>query len=100
VKAKIYYLNGKIKITQASGKASFGKYKQFLEYHIFPFTWSHLVIKILSYIEMLFIFSTPVLIRHLWQLQTVGIIPRCLLRAVPLNFNDYFFSQIYLSLLH
>ncbi len=29
---------------------------------------------------MLFIFSTPVLIRHLWQLKTIVFLHRCLLR--------------------
>jgi hypothetical protein len=37
------------------------------------------------YIEMLFIFSTPVLIRHLWQLKTVAFLHWCLMCAVPLN---------------
>ncbi len=33
---------------------------------------------------MLFIFSTPVFIRHLCQLKTVVILHRCLIRALPL----------------
>ncbi len=32
---------------------------------------THLVVKVLIYIQMLFIFSTQVLIRHVWQLKTV-----------------------------
>jgi hypothetical protein len=34
---------------------------------------------------MMFIFSTPVLIRHLWQLKTVVFLHWCILRAVPLK---------------
>ncbi len=34
---------------------------------------------------MLFIFSTPVLIRHLWQLKTVIFLHWCLIRAVLLE---------------
>ncbi len=34
---------------------------------------------------MLFIFSTPVLIRHLWQLKTVVFLHWCLIRAVLLT---------------
>ncbi len=33
---------------------------------------------------MLFIFSTPVLIRHLWQLKTVAFLHGCLIRTVLL----------------
>ncbi len=33
---------------------------------------------------MLFIFSTPVLIRHLWQHKTVVFLHRCLIHAVLL----------------
>jgi len=38
---------------------------------------------------MQFIFSTPVLIRHLWQLKTAVFLHRCLICTVPL----LFFSQ-------
>ncbi len=48
----------------------------------FTLTQRHLVIKILIYIKMLFMFSIPVLIRHLWQLKTVVFLRRCLIRAV------------------
>jgi hypothetical protein len=34
---------------------------------------------------MLFIFSTPVLIRHLWQLKTVDFLHWCLMRVFPLD---------------
>jgi hypothetical protein len=34
---------------------------------------------------MLFIFSTPVLIRHLWQLKTVVFLHQCLIRTVLLT---------------
>ncbi len=36
---------------------------------------------------MLFIFSTPVFIRHLWQLKTLVFLHRCLIRAVPFFFK-------------
>jgi Zinc-finger double-stranded RNA-binding len=45
------------------------------------------VVKVLIYIQMLFIFSTPVLIRHLWQLKTVFFLHWCQIRGVPL-FSD------------
>ncbi len=35
------------------------------------------MVKVLIYIEMLFFFSTPVLIRHLWQLKTVVCMHMC-----------------------
>jgi hypothetical protein len=34
---------------------------------------------------MLFIFSTPVSIRHLWQVKTVVFQHKCLIRAHPLS---------------
>ena len=40
------------------------------------------------YIQMLFIFSTPVFIRHLWQLKTVIILHRCLLHSVLFMFAN------------
>ncbi len=48
-------------------------------------TQRHLVVKVLIYISMLFIFSTPVLIRHLWQLKTDSFLHWCLIRAVLFN---------------
>ncbi len=36
---------------------------------------------------MLFIFSTPVLIRHLWQLKAVVFLHWCLMCAAPLHKN-------------
>jgi hypothetical protein len=36
----------------------------------------------------LFIFSTPELIRHLWQLKTAIFLHWCLLCAVPLKLNE------------
>jgi len=38
---------------------------------------------------MLFIFSTPVLIRHLWQLKTVVFLHWCLICTVPFVINDH-----------
>ncbi len=38
---------------------------------------------------MLFIFSTLVLIRHLWQLKTVVFLHQCLIRAVLLAYEIY-----------
>jgi hypothetical protein len=40
--------------------------------------------QVTSHIEMLFIFSTPELIRHLWQLKTAVFLHWCLIHAVPL----------------
>ncbi len=51
----------------------------------FTLTQRHLVVKVLIYIEMLFISSTPVLIRHLWQLKTVISLHWCLIRALLLH---------------
>jgi hypothetical protein len=42
------------------------------------------VVKVLICILMWFIASTPVLIRHLWQLETVVFLHWCLVCAVPL----------------
>ncbi len=42
------------------------------------------MVKVLIYIYTLFIFSMPVLIRHLWQLKTVLILHRYLIHSVPL----------------
>ncbi len=41
-----------------------------------------LVVKVLIYIQMLFILSSPLLIRHLWQLKKVIFLHLCLIRAV------------------
>jgi len=43
------------------------------------------VVKVLIYILMLFIFSTPVLIRHLWQLKTFIFLHWSLMCAVLLT---------------
>jgi hypothetical protein len=45
------------------------------------------MIKVISYIQMLFIFSTPVLIRHLWQLKTIVFLRWCLICTVLLTFG-------------
>jgi hypothetical protein len=45
----------------------------------------NLVVKILIYIQMLFIFLAPKLIRHLWQLKIVVLLHRCLIHAVLLK---------------
>ncbi len=37
---------------------------------------------------MQFIFSTPVLIRYLWQLKTAVFLHRCLICTVPLGNSD------------
>jgi len=42
------------------------------------------VVKVLIYILMLFLFSTTVLSRHLWQLKAVVFLPWCIIRAVLL----------------
>ncbi len=42
---------------------------------------------------MLFIFSTPVLIRHLWQLKTVDFLHWCLIRALPLKYLEFFVEK-------
>jgi hypothetical protein len=46
------------------------------------------VVKVQFYIKMLFIFSTPVLIRHLWQLKTAVFLHWYLILAVPFVFYD------------
>jgi hypothetical protein len=62
-----------------------------------PFTQRHLVVEILIHVKMLFIFSTPVLIRHLWQLNTVVFLHRfriCVLFQIgqmDLELCAYFF---------
>ncbi len=43
------------------------------------------MVKVLIYIKMLLIFSTSVLIRHLWQLKAVVFLHWCLIRAVLLG---------------
>ncbi len=43
------------------------------------------MVKITIYIEMLLIFSTPVLIRPLWQLKTSVFPQRCLVHAILLD---------------
>ncbi len=49
------------------------------------------VVKILIYIYVLFIFSKPVFIRHLWQLKAVVLLHRCLINA--LLFQMHFSSS-------
>ncbi len=44
---------------------------------------------------MLFIFSTPVLVRHLWQLKTVVFLHWCLIRADLLSFCQLAISYTY-----
>jgi len=60
------------------------KYQQWFEHLHFPFTWRHLVAKILTYFLMFLIFSMPVSIRHLWQLKSVAFLCRCLIHALLL----------------
>ncbi len=50
----------------------------------FTLTQRHLVVKVPIHIWMLFIFSTPVLNRHLWQLKTVVFLHWCLMHAILL----------------
>jgi hypothetical protein len=45
----------------------------------------NLVVKVLIYIQMLVIFSTSVLIRHLWQLKTVVSLHWCPIHTVLLG---------------
>jgi hypothetical protein len=47
-------------------------------------------IKVLFYTEIMLIFSTPVLIKHQWQLKTVVFQHWCLIRAVLLKDPDTF----------
>jgi hypothetical protein len=63
----------------------------------FTLTYRHLVVAVLLYIKMLFVFSTPVLIRHLWQLKTIVFVYCCLIFAVLLA--DIFACLLDLSLL-
>ncbi len=49
---------------------------------------------------MLFIFSAPVLIGHLWQHKTVVFLHRCLLPAVILRQNKSMFSYQFLIVSH
>ncbi len=46
---------------------------------------------------MLFIFSTPELIRNLWQLKTAVFLHWCLICAVPLNIDLNFDHQMSIS---
>jgi hypothetical protein len=41
------------------------------------------------YLNVVYFFSTPVLIRHLWQLKTVVFLHWCLMCAVPLSGTPY-----------
>jgi hypothetical protein len=65
-----------------NGTAHFEKCKQLLEYQFFLLL-RHLVIKILI------IFSTPMLIRHLWQHKTLVFLQRCPICIVPLVGKNY-----------
>jgi len=47
------------------------------------------MVKVLIYIKMLFIFSTPVLIRHLWRLETDVFLHWCLICSVLLLTSLY-----------
>ncbi len=51
----------------------------------FTLTYRHPVVKVIINISMLLIFSTPVLIRHLWQLKADVFLHWCLIRAVIFN---------------
>jgi hypothetical protein len=46
------------------------------------------VVKVLIFIKMVFIFSTPVFIRHLLQLKTVVLLHWCPIHALLLNKNE------------
>ncbi len=46
---------------------------------------------------MLFIFSAPVLIRHLWQLKTVVFLHYCLICAVLLRCKNVILEQVPLN---
>jgi hypothetical protein len=61
----------------------------------FTLAYRHLLIKVLICIQTLFIFSTTVLIRHLWQLKTVVCLHWCPIHAVLFNLtvpggNDFY----------
>ncbi len=60
-----------------------------LSINIYSYLERHLVVKVLIYILMLFIFSTSVFIRHLWQLKTVVFMHWCLLCAGALVYKIY-----------
>ncbi len=57
---------------------------------------ANLVVQVLIYIQMLFSFSTPHLIRHLWQLKTVVFVHLCLIRAVLLEVDHEYLSKEHL----
>jgi hypothetical protein len=56
----------------------------YLNINIYSYVERHLVFRVIIYIYMYFIFSTPVLIRNLWQLKTVVFLHWCLIRALLL----------------
>jgi hypothetical protein len=56
----------------------------YLNINIYSYVEGHLVFRVIIYIYMWFLFSTPVLIRHLWQLKTVVFLHWCLICAVLL----------------
>jgi len=65
------------------------KSKQIVWIQTFTLTYRHLVVKVLIYIKMLYIFSTPVLIRHLWQLNIVVFLHWCLMHAVLWSLGEF-----------
>ncbi len=69
----------------SNGTGHFKKCKTIVWIPTFTLIWRHLVVKVLIYILMLFIFSAPVLIRHLWQLDTVVFLHWYLICAVPIR---------------
>ncbi len=59
----------------------------------FILTKRHLVVKVIIYIQILFIISTPVLIRHLWQLKAVVFIYWYLICVILLSFGQLVISS-------
>jgi hypothetical protein len=46
------------------------------------------MVKVLIYFLILLTFSTPVLIRHMWKLETIALLHRCLIYALLLSSAD------------
>jgi hypothetical protein len=70
--------------TAQNGKAHFKKCKQLFEYQHLLFLRDIWWGQSSNLYLILFIFSTPVLLRHLWQLKTVVCLHWCLIHAVLL----------------
>jgi hypothetical protein len=74
--------NFKISISKLSGTASFKNVNNCLNTNIYSYleaSGDHIYN---LYLNIVHFFSTPVLIRHMWQLKTVVFLHRCLIHAV------------------